>query len=159
MVNRPRSRTSHAVLRRGFALIDAVIGGLILAIGLAAILSLTSRAVWMQRGAEVQIISAWLLDEQLALVLTEGAEDFRELHPTFGTCEAPFDDYEFEVQIQDRGIGLPWRVTAVVRHVPTGAAFVAETMVADRGGEEPNPERAPPEPIDRQARYDELRQE
>ncbi|HMN95606.1 MAG TPA: hypothetical protein PKC43_02940 [Phycisphaerales bacterium] len=152
-----RSARLHSAARRGFALVDAVIGGVILAVGLAAILSLTSRAVSMQRGAEIQVVAAWILDEQLAMVLVEGPEDFRDLHPTFGRCRAPFEEFEFEVRIADRGIGLPWRVTAVVRHIPTGAAYVAQTMIAERGGDEPNPERAPPEPIDREGRYDELR--
>lgn len=141
--------------RRGFALVDAIIGGVILAVGLAALLSLSARALSMQQQGEVEVVGAHLVDELLSTVLTEGPQDFRELYDTFGRFDEPYGDYDFEVVLEDRGVGMPWRVVATVRHAPTGAAFSAETMIADRGGTEPNPARAPTEPIDRQARYEE----
>lgn len=142
-------------MRRGFALIDAVIGGIILAIGLAAILSLGARAISMQREGEVRIIAAHLADELLSTVLTEGPSDFLKLYDTFGGYDAPFRDFEYDVQLEDRGLGYPYRVTATIRHVPTGAEYVVQTMIADREGDDPNPARAPTERLDREARHDE----
>ncbi len=152
---RPRARPVTA-LRRGFALVDAIIGGVILAIGLAAILSLTAHALTMQRSGEIAIRASHLCDELLSLVLMEGPEDFIDMYDTFGRFDEPFDDFDFAVELDDRGEGLPWRVTATVFHRATGEDFSVQTMIAMRGGEEPNPERAPPEPLDRQGRYDEL---
>lgn len=152
------SRRRRLRTARGFALIDAIIGGIILAIGLAALLSLSSRALYMQQQGEVEIVAAHLIDELLATVLTEGPEDFRELYDTFGRFNEPFENYEFVVELDDRGRGLPWRVTASVRHIPTDAVYSTQTMIADRNGTDPNPARAPSEPIDRQARYEEMEQ-
>ena len=154
-VRRATARAGRAPARRGFALVDAIIGGVILAIGLAALLSLSARALSMQQQGEVEIVGAHLVDEILSTVLTEGPQDFRDLYDTFGRFDEPFGNYEYEVSLDDRGIGMPWRVVATVRHVQTGATFSAESMIADRGGTEPNPARAPTEPIDRQARYEE----
>ncbi len=156
MRRHPIATRRPSVMRRGFALVDAVIGGVILAVGLAAILTLTARAMMMQRSGETAIIAAHLCDELLAQVLMEGPEDYIDLYDSFGRFHEPFDEFDFAVELDDRGEGLPWRVTATVFHRPTGESFSVQTMIATRGGEEPNPDRTPPEPIDRQGRYDEL---
>ena len=44
--------------RRAFALIDAVIAGVILAIGLSAILSISGRALLMEQKGEIEIRAA-----------------------------------------------------------------------------------------------------
>ena len=142
--------------RRGVALVDVIIGSILLAIGLAGILTLTSRALILQRRGEVEVVAAALLDEMLSTVLAEGASDFRQLYDTFGRYDAPFEDFDYEVAIEDRGIGQPTRVTATVRHRPTAAEYSVQTIIADRLGDDPNPVREPSEPLDREARYDEL---
>lgn len=141
--------------RRGFALIDAVIGGIILSIGLAAILGLSARAIGMQRDGEVRIVAAHLADELLATVVMEGPTDFAKLYDNFGRYDAPYQDYEYDIEIDERGVGYPMRVTATIVHVPSGALFTVQTMIADRGGVEPNPERTPFEPLDRESRHEE----
>lgn len=153
---RLRSIGRLAMRRRGYALIDAIVAGIVLAIGLAAVISLSARALALQRAGEVELIAANLLDELLATVLMEGPTDFREMYDTFGRYGPPFEDYDFAVLLEDRGRGNTFRVTASVRHRPTNADFSAQTFIAERGGEDPNPVRQPPEPIDREARYDEL---
>jgi type II secretory pathway pseudopilin PulG len=142
-------------MRRGFALIDAVIGGIILAIGLAVILSLGARAISTQREGEARIVAAHLADELLSTVQMEGPTDFTKLYDTFGRYDAPFGDFEYDIDIEERGLGYPHRVTATIRHLPTGGEYVVQTMIADREGEDPNPPRAPNEPLDRETRHEE----
>lgn len=141
--------------RRGFALIDAVIGGIILAIGLAVILSLGARAISMQREGEVRIMAAHLADELLSTIQMEGPSDFIKLYDSFGRYDAPFQDFEYDVSLEDRGLGYPYRVTATIIHVPTGAEYLLETLISDREGDDPNPVRSPSEPLDRETRHDE----
>jgi hypothetical protein len=139
-----------AVARRGFALVDAIVAGILLAVGLAAIISLGSRALSLQQRGEREIVAASLLDELLSTVLMEGPADYVQLHPTSGRFDDPFGDFEFEVMIEDGSAGVPFKVTAVVRH-DSGDSFLCETLIAPKLGEEPDPPRAPLEPIDRDA--------
>jgi len=157
VIQRPPS-TRRIVRRRrkGYALVDAIVAGIILAIGLAAIISLSARALALQRQGEVQLVAANLLDELLATVLMEGPTDFREMYDTFGRFGPPFDDYDFAILLEDRGRGSTFRVTASVRHLPTLAEYTVQTFIAERDGDDPNPIREPPEVIDREARYDEI---
>ena len=53
--------------RRGFALMDVIVGGVMLGIGLAVVLTLASRAIASQAQGERQMVAAWLLDELLAM--------------------------------------------------------------------------------------------
>ncbi len=137
--------------RRGFALMEVVVAGMVLAIGLAAVLSLSTRSLAMQQRGERAIAAAALLDELLGMVLTEGPEDFSKLHDLAGRCDAPWADFDYEVRIDAGGLGDPHDVEAVVRD-PTGREYRVFTKIAVRSGEEPNPDRAPEEPIDRRAR-------
>lgn len=136
--------------RRGFALVDAIVAGILLAIGLAAIISLGSRALSLQQRGEREVVAATLLDELLSTVLTEGVEEYPQLHPMSGRFEDPFADFEFELSIDEGSAGVPYQVLAIVRH-ESGETYLCETMIAPRLGEEPNPPRAPLEPIDRDA--------
>ncbi len=140
--------------RRGVALIDAVLGGVMLAVGLAVLLSLASRSVAMQTAGEKRIAAAWLVDELLSMTLVEGPDVYSQLHPTQGRFEPPFDEFSFEVDIEDIGPRKPRLVTATVRwpHGPGFREVQAQTYIAVREGD-PNQERAPLEPIDRLGRY------
>ena len=53
----------------------------------------------MHRRGEQKIVAASLLDDLLGSVLTEGAQDFTTMYPSRGFCEAPFTDWEYEVEI------------------------------------------------------------
>ena len=142
-------------MRRGFALIDVIIAGVILAIGLTTLFSITARSLKLQKEGEVQVVAASLLDTLLGTVLTEGPLDFPKLHPTNGRFDPPFDDFEFMVRLDDPGEGAAVKVLATVYH-STGQEYSCETLVAMKLGEDPNPVREPEEPLDRQARYEEL---
>lgn len=142
-------------MRRGFALIDVIIAGMILAIGLTTLFTITSRSLRMQQAGEVQVVAASLLDSLLGSVLTEGPLDFPKLHSTSGRFDDPFGEFTFHVRLDDPGEGAAVHVTATVAH-SSGLEYACETLIAVKLGEEPNPVREPEEPLDRILRYEEL---
>jgi hypothetical protein len=148
----PRAHRRSPRSRRGFALMDVLIGGILLAVGLAAILALGGRALTMQQRGERNVVAASLLDDILSTVLTEGAKDYEKLHPMAASCDPPFEDFEYLVDIEQGGPGVPSRVIARIRHL-NGEQWFAETLIADKLGEEPDPVRMPDEPVDREGRY------
>lgn len=146
-------------MRRGFALLDALVGSLILGVGLGVTLSIASRSISNQVQGQHQLTASWLLDELLGTVVMDGPVDFPQLNPTSGRFDPPFDEYEFNVDIDDLGLGKPLRVTATVRWAyGRGMRHVeAQTWVADRRNPDPEAQalefRAPEVPIDRIARW------
>ncbi len=141
--------------RSGFALLDVVIAGVILAIGLATIFSITSKSLKLQRDGEIRVMAAGMLDNILSEVLLEGPADYPDLHSSAGRGDFPYEEFEFRVRISDPGVGEPYLVLATVTH-ETGRSFECETLIAGKLGEEPDPIRIPQEPIDREARYEEV---
>ena len=142
-------------MRRGFALIEVVIAGVILAVGLAGIINVSMRAMEMQRRGEAEVIASSLLDGLLSQVLVDGVTEFPKLNATSGRFDPPFEDWEWELVIDKQGAGDPYRVMAIARD-RDGAEFRVETLMAARPENTEEPQRAPTAPIDRQARYDEL---
>jgi hypothetical protein len=69
-------RTPHLATRRGWALIDVIIGGVILAIGLAAVISIAERSLAMQQRSERELLAAQLLDGLLNEVLSVGVVEW-----------------------------------------------------------------------------------
>ena len=140
---------------RGFTLVEVIISSLILVISAGELLSLTSQALSTHRRGEEKIVAAALLDELLGRVLTEGAEDFGLMYPGQGSCDAPFSKWSYDVDIEN-SVGIdPFRVNAAVTS-PTGRSYECATLIAPRLGDEPNPVRAPEEPIDREERWAEI---
>ncbi|MBX3354727.1 MAG: hypothetical protein KF724_03400 [Phycisphaeraceae bacterium] len=157
--SRPTRSTAPLRLRspRGYALIDALLGGLLLAIALVAVLSLSARSLQMERAGEEEVVAASLLDEVLSLVLAEGPVDFPKVHDTAGRFDPPFGDWEFEVLIEAQGLGDPWRVLAIVRS-PSGATYRCGTLLAPRPEDAPIIMRRPPQRLEREDRYEAARQ-
>lgn len=153
-----RSRPSQR-LERAFALIEVLIAGIMVAIGLTAIITVGTRALALQQRGEREVVAASLLDEVLSRVLADGPDDFVRLQPGTGVFDRPFDDYEFEVVIADGGLGIPARVLARVFHPSTGGVWECETLIAIRTGDDPHPVRVPFEPIDREDRYRQLEEQ
>jgi hypothetical protein len=153
---RALSRTRSIGVRRGFALMDAVIAGILLAIGMVAVLSVAGQALALARRGEIDVRAAAALDELLAMVLTEGPRDFPDIHATSGTFEegSPFADFSYTVRIDQGGSGVPAEIEAIVVH-DTGRTYTVKTRIAEKRGEEPDPVRAPAEPIDRATRIEE----
>jgi type II secretion system protein I len=144
--------------RTGFTLIEVLIAGVILAIGMTTLLTLTSRAINLQRRGEQKIVAAALLDELLGSVLTEGPQDFIQIQSTSGACEPPFEDWEYTVDI-DNAVGSdPYKVLATVI-APDERSYECATLIAPKLGETPDPDRIPPEPIDREGRWLEMEDE
>lgn len=145
-------RGRHA--RRGIALMDVILGGVMMGVGLTVIVSLASRSMAQQALSERQLTASWLVDELLAMVLVEGPVEYPKLYSTVGRFEFPFEDYEYEVMIEDIGLRQPFRVTAIVRwpHAGGSRQVEAQTYIAERLGD-PLQIRIPLEPIDRIGRY------
>jgi len=150
---RPSRFGSRPRPRRGIALIDAIIGGVILGIGLSVMLTVTSRALRMQADGEKKLTASWLADELITMVLVDGPDNYPKRNDTSGHFTAPFEDYGFEVSIEYLGRGLPYRVNATVSWSdrPSDAVQV-ESLVALRTGD-PEQLREPYEPVDRLSRY------
>jgi hypothetical protein len=134
---------------------DVILAGVMLGVGLAVMLSLASRSLAMQVEGQRQVVAAWLADELLSMVLVEGPVVYPQLYPTHGRFEAPFEGYEYELDIEDIGLREPMRVTATVRwaHGRDTREIGAQTYIAVRQQEDPLEMRAPLEPIDRLGRY------
>lgn len=151
-MGRPQRRTRPT--RRGIALMDVILGGVMLGIGLTVVMSLASRSMMIQANAQRQLTAAWLVDELLAMVLVEGPVNYPKLYSTSGRFDFPFEDYEYDVLIEDIGLRQPFKVTAFVRwpHHGDFREAQAQTYIAERLGD-PDQRRMPLEPIDRIGRY------
>src|SRR5688572_23403060 len=95
---------------RGVALVDSLIRAILLGIGLAAALGLGGRAISSQDGGHRLATAEALADEQLALVLSRGPDDYGKQFPTDGECEAPFQDYRFEIDLSGGSDREPFQV-------------------------------------------------
>ncbi len=154
MVSARRRPAPRAGTRRGWALIDVIIGGVILAIGLATVVSIAERSLAMQQRAERETVAATLLDGLLADVLSTGVVEWETTRTPEGAFEEPFDAWAWTVEIDAQGVGDPYTVAATVRD-PNGGEYRVETLIAPRPDGAPEVQRAPEVPIDRQSRYDE----
>tara|TARA_B110000116_G_C16462858_1_gene414537 strand:+ start:95 stop:553 length:459 start_codon:yes stop_codon:yes gene_type:complete len=139
--------------RHGFALMDVIVGAAILGIGLTVVISMSSRSITRQTAAEKQITASWLADEILSMVLVEGPDIYEKVHPPRGTCEPPFENFSYEIELEDDGELFPVHAIATISWDAIGGrhSSVIETYIARRFGE-PVP-RVPAEAVDREARY------
>lgn len=136
---------------RGFALLDAIVGAVLLGLALAVMLGLTSRAVMSQTRGEHLQVAAMLADERLNLVLALGPDGYAGAIPLRGTCDAPFDHYSYSVEITPQSELDPSLVRIEVRwnEGSRPASIVIETLIARRQGDDPDPERRPEDIVDR----------
>jgi hypothetical protein len=134
--------------------VDVIIGGVLMSIGLGAVISLSARSLRTQTDGEMQMIASWLADEHLSMVLIEGPVNFRKAFDVSGRCDPPFEDFDYDLAIEDLGIGVPMRITATIRWDGAGGIrqVQVQTLIADRGVE-PNGPRAPYEAVDRLNRW------
>ena len=122
---------------RGSILVDVIVGSVILGLALTAMIGLVGRAISEQNGGEQLQTASMLIDEQLALVLARGPDNYATRFDTQGTCDAPFDQYRYELDIQERGGSNPYFVRATVFWDSGGKTRLAsvETLIAARPGE------------------------
>lgn len=135
--------------QRGFLLIEAVIGTIVLGVALAVIVGLAGRSIGAQREGESLQIAAMLADEQLSNILVFGVDQYSSRFPTRGACEAPYANYSFELKFTG-GQGLePYRVSCTISWSSgrTPRSMMVETLMSPQRGEEP--ERRPEEVISR----------
>lgn len=137
--------------RRAFALVDAIIGGALLALALTGVVTLSQRSLAMLQRGEREAIAAAMLDELLSQVVTEGPNAFSRARETSGRMAAPWPEWEFAVEIHPGAVGDPYDVLALVRD-DVGGEYRCATRVAPHDEEMPPPQRAPTEPVDRAAR-------
>ncbi|TVQ80595.1 MAG: hypothetical protein EA380_03140 [Phycisphaeraceae bacterium] len=138
------------VSRRGFALVDGIVAGVLLGTGLAVIIGLAGRALASQRlGAELHK-AAMLADEQLNLVLAMGPERFGSAFDARGRYEAPFADFSYEVTVRPGEGSRPYIVEAIIRRQrDNGVLARVQTLISQPAGEDPDPDRKPQQTIER----------
>ncbi|MBL0926991.1 MAG: hypothetical protein IBJ11_04970 [Phycisphaerales bacterium] len=137
--------------RRAFALLDALVGAVLLGLGLAAIVGLSASAISSQtRGEELERAAA-LADQKLNLVLAVGPDRFGAAFPTRGPGDAPYEDLTYELTITSRGDTDPFFVRCTVTWGPrfSPRSLSVETLIAARRGDDPDPDRKPDQSVDR----------
>lgn len=143
------SRTVHPC-RRGVALIDAIIGAVVLGVALTAIIGLGGQAVRSQAMGEELQMAAMLADEQINLVLARGPDDYAKTYPAKGPCEEPFQRFEYELTFSG-GVGAAFNVRCTItwNNGSEKRSLVVDTLVASRPGDDPDPIRQPETPVER----------
>jgi len=136
---------------RAFAIVDAVVGAVLLGVGLVAVIGLTGQAISSQSHGEQLQVAAMIADERLNEVLAVGPEAYPSVFKLKGTCEAPYEDFRYEVTLEPQGESDPYLVRAEVfwRAGAGGGggtgerSIIVETLIAPRLGDDPDPDRKP----------------
>ena len=139
---------------RGFALVDVIVGAVILGAALTVVIGLAGQAVTAQLRGQDLATAAMLADEQLNLVLARGPDDYERRFEAQGPCDEPFQDYSYSVEIGGSGEGGPYYASATISWDRAWGTqtLTIRTLVATRiAGEdfESDPERRPETPIQR----------
>lgn len=126
-------------MRRGFALIEAVAGGVMLAAGLAVLIAIGANAMARQRLGEERLVAASLIDETLGAILMEGANLYPTRHDMSGPFDPPFQRYSREITIDAQGLAEPYEVAVTVRWRSGGVwrEERVETLISHRPAEGP----------------------
>lgn len=138
-------------IRPAMALVDIIVGVVLLGLVVVSFMALLSRSVNAQLMGEQMQTAAMLLDEQLNLVLARGPDDYGSRFPLEGNCETPFDAYRFQLKFAEGSGGTPYRVTATVLWFSAGAvrSESIEALIAPRLGDDVDPIRQPDAIIER----------
>jgi hypothetical protein len=133
-------------------LVDALVAAVLLGVSLAAVVGMVSSASTAQRRGERMEVAAMLLDEQMNMVVARGADQYAQRFGLEGRCDAPFEDYSYELEFDSRAAGEAYTVTVTVSWVDAGRRFSesVQTKVAPRLGDDPDPDRKPEETVIRQ---------
>ncbi len=138
---------------RGLALLDVIVGGIVLAIGMTVVITLTSRAIAWQSDGERRLVASWLADELLSMVVVEGPREYGRIYDTSGRFDPPFQEYQYDLEITELNVTEPYVVTATIswEQGRSARSIQVQTYIAQRAVEEAD--RKPFEPIDRISRY------
>ncbi len=146
----------HSVHKRGVALLDVILAALMLGIGLSVTMSLASQALRAEQTGERRMTAAWLADEALAMVVAVGPSLYVQSESTSGTFDPPFENYQWNLQMNQPNDWGPWDVSATViwqdRSGPMSLNIA--TKIAQRQGEVADDpfDWKPEEPLDREER-------
>ena len=127
---RASSPIQHDRSSRGaFALIDVIIAGVILAVGLGAVITLSGRSIAAAQLGEQLSTAAMLADEQLNLVLARGPDDYAKAFPVEAVCDEPFSQYRYRLEFGGgRSVGEPYEVSVTITWgEPSGGQVTANT--------------------------------
>jgi len=140
--------SGRARARRGVILVDIIVATVLLGVSLTALISMTGRALSAQRAGEQIQTGAMLLDEQLSLVLARGPDNYASRFESDGVCEEPYEAFRFRLEFSGGEGGDAYRVLATVTWNDGGQqkSVSAETMIAPRLGDDPDPDRRPDQP-------------
>ncbi len=134
-------------------MVDVIIGTILLAVSLAAVIGLTGQALHSQISGEELQIAAMLADEQLNLVLARGPDDYAKSFNADGPCDPPFGAYRYKVELTGGVGGDPYLVTATITWTSAAGArartVAVQTYIAPRLGDDPDPDRKPAVPVER----------
>lgn len=138
--------------RRAVVLVDVIVGAVILGVALAVMVGILGRSIAAQTQGEQLQTAASLLDEQLNLVLAQGADSYGSRFGLEGTCDPPFQSFRYRLSFNTPPPGRPYEVTATISWVSNGrdASVSATTLIAPRLGDDPDPIRQPDEQVERQ---------
>jgi hypothetical protein len=128
--------------------VDMIVATILLGVSLTALISMTGRALSAQRSGEQIETAAMLLDEQLSLVLARGPDNYGSRFEIEGVCEVPYEAFRFKLDFSGGEGGDAYRVLATVTWADGGKphSVSAETMIAPRLGDDPDPDRRPDQP-------------
>lgn len=160
------SRT-RGTARRGMMLVDILVAVIMLGTSLAILIGMTARALRAQRTGETLANVAMLLDEQLHLILARGPDEYASRFPLEGPCEAPFESFRYKISFNNSdpaiaeaggsttssssSTGGTYAVSVTISWNDGGFIRTesVQTRIAPRLGDEPDPDRRPPETVDR----------
>lgn len=137
---------------RGFLLVDVIVGVVLLGVALGGILAVSTRALSMQREAADLRRAGMVADEVMSTVHAYGTEEYTRVIRSRGRASEPFERFAYEVEV---GSGRSGQADAVKIRVTWQSAtgqprsFTLEALIAPRLGDEPDPNRQPPEAISR----------
>ncbi|CAN5813764.1 hypothetical protein BH11PLA1_BH11PLA1_17000 [soil metagenome] len=137
-------------LRRAVALVDAIVATIILGVALSVLVSLSARAIASQSQGEKLQTAALLADEQLNLVLARGFEDYAKRFRDKASCDPPFNDFAYALTFVGGESGGCATVTCTISWLGTGGkseSASVQTLIAPRVGDDPDPDRKPPDDL------------
>jgi len=145
-------RDRRVVARAGVILVDILVAAVVMGVALAVMVGMAGSAMSSQMQGERLAIAAMLADEQLNLVLMRGPDNYGSRFALEGACDAPFTEYRYKVEFRGQAAGGdPHDVAATILWFESGRekSVMVETLMSPRIGEEPDPERKPPETVER----------
>ncbi|MFI4881079.1 MAG: hypothetical protein ACIAQU_00685 [Phycisphaerales bacterium JB064] len=133
-------------------LVDVIVGVVLLGVALGGILAVSTRALSMQREAADLRQAGMVADEVMSTVHAYGTEEYTQVIRPRGRAGEPFERFSYEVDVDSGRSGEADEVNIrVTWQSATGQprSFTLEALIAPRLGDEPDPNRQPPEAISR----------